>query len=299
VNLTLEDVKTLACPCCHESLTYFGHAPDGVLDDGYLECDDCERSWSVRDGLPRLVDEAALSGLDRFMRIAYDWFAPLHDTAVEVLIPILQGPSERPAISRAKYMARLKLSDLGAPENGGPVRILEVGVGGGANLPLIEKDLPDGLDVELWGLDLSEGMLRQCQRWLARRSGGLGMRLLAADAHALPFSDQSFDRVFHVGAINGYGDPRRALAEMARVARPDTPIVVVDEQLDPSRRNTLYHKAVFWALTAYNSDAGSPAALLPDGAKIIADEQISRLFYSLTFSMPPRAAARRRGADSA
>ncbi len=39
-------------------------------------------------------------------------------------------------------------------------------------------------------------------------------------ARARRFADGAFDRVFHVGGINGYRDRRRALAEMARVARP-------------------------------------------------------------------------------
>ena len=112
------------------------------------------------------------------------------------------------------------------------------------------------------------------------------MHLLAADAHALPFADASFDRVFHVGGIGGYGDPRLGLAEMARVARPDTPIVVVDEQLDPGSRRSPFHRLVFRALTFYTAAPGSPLALLPPGASAVVPEQVSRYYYCLTFRMP-------------
>src|SRR5262249_43335820 len=149
---------------------------------------------------------------------------------------------------RDGYMPRLELGALRRGRNGRPPRILEVGVGTGANLPLLERDLPRRLDVELWGCDLSDGMLAQCQRRLATHRGRT-LRLLVADAHALPFPDRSFDRVFHVGGIAGYHDPKRALAEMARVAVPGTPIVVVDEQLDPGQRHGLYYRLMFRALT--------------------------------------------------
>src|SRR5262249_58322890 len=111
---------------------------------------------------------------------------------------------------------------------------------------------------------------------------GRPMHLLVADAHALPFAGASFDRVFHIGGIGGYGDPRRGLAEMARVARPDTPIVVVDEQLDPGGRRSTFHRLVFRARTFYTAAPGSPVALLPPGASAVVSEQVSRYYYCLT-----------------
>jgi hypothetical protein len=84
----------------------------------------------------------------------------------------------------------------------------------------------------------------------------------------------------------GYGDPGRGLAEMARVARPDTPIVVVDEQLDPASRQSPFHRLVFRALTFYTTTATSPVAHLPAGATAIVSEQLSRYYYCLTFRVP-------------
>jgi len=237
----------------------------------------------VRDGLPRLVDEAGVRRADRFMRVLYDRLAVLHDPITRALFPPLQGISE--AAARDGYMKRLALASLRPGADGERPRILEVGVGAGANLPLLERDLARDLDVELWGLDLSDGMLARCRRRLARHAGH-PMRLLVADAHALPFRDAYFDRVFHVGGIGGYGDPRRALAEMARVARPDTPIVVVDEQLDPARRHSIVHRLVFRALTFYSARPASPVADLPAQATGVVSEQLSRYYYCLTFRMP-------------
>jgi len=280
--MRLADTDALACSTCRGRLEFTGSLAGDHLDAGVFRCASCARAWPVRDGLPRLVDERGVRRADRFMRILYDRLAPLHDPITRALFPPLQGTSE--AATRDGYMRRLALGGLRPSEDGAPRRVLEVGVGSGANLKLLDRDLPPDLDVELWGLDLSDGMLARCRRVLARQPGRT-MRLLVADAHALPFPDASFDRVFHVGGIGGYGNPRLALTEMARVARPETPIVVVDEQLDPARRDSLFHRLVFRALTFYTTKAESPVADLPAGATGVVSEQVSRYYYCLTFRM--------------
>jgi hypothetical protein len=122
--------------------------------------------------------------------------------------------------------------------------------------------------------------------------GDLETRVLAADSHALPFPDDAFDRVFHVGAVNGYRDPQTALAEMARVARAGTPIVVVDERLDPSQPHDLLHRLFFKWMTVYDRDPHAPVEHLPDGAADVEVQQIGRFFYCLTFRMPAPEAPR-------
>ena len=241
----------------------------------------------MRDGLPRLVDDAQVRGVDWVMRAVYDAGARLHDPGVRCLLPPLQCSG-----AEALRDASAASSSTGCAAGRGPPEMLEVGVGTGANLPLLERDLPPGLAVEVWGCDLSEGMLTQCRRRVARHAGRR-LRLLVADAHALPFPDHSFDRVFHVGGIAGYRDPARGLAEMARVARPGTPIVVVDEQLDPRRRHGLYHRLMFRALTFYTPEAVSPRAELPVAATDVLEEQISRFYYCLRFRVPRAVAAPR------
>lgn len=231
--------------------------------------------------MPRLVDEAAVGGLDRIMRVVYDWLGRFHDPAVEWLLPLLQWES----IDRNNYIRRLELGEL-AKVRHRPVRILEIGIGGGANVPLVQAALPRSVEYELWGADLSEGMLAQCQRRLSGSPSAAPVHLCVADAHALPFADATFDRVFHVGGLNAYHDPRRGLAEMARVARPGTPIVVVDEQLDPSREHGLYPRVVFQLMTLFDPLGKSPRALLPANAIDVIDEQASRFYYCLTFKMP-------------
>jgi ubiquinone/menaquinone biosynthesis C-methylase UbiE/uncharacterized protein YbaR (Trm112 family) len=284
------DVTQLVCPACRGALSFAAGAggrgmTSGALERGTLGCGGCGAIWPVEDGMPRLYREAEVRGTDRLLRTIYDGLPWLHDPLTTALFPVLQRTSE--AAVREQILARVDLGALGAPA-GRPLRILEVGVGAGANLPLVRRELLRRAEVgalgavEIWGLDLSRGMLAAC-RALALRHGYDELRLILGDAHALPFGDGGFDRVFHVGGIGGYRDPGRALAEMARVAVPGTPIVVVDEQLDPGRRHGLVHRALFRALTFYDRDPHCPREFLPPGAYDVLEEQVSRYYYCLTF----------------
>ena len=255
--MTPADVGTLACPACRGPLEFAGRLAGSELDTGALRCGRCRRGWPVRDGLPRLVDEDRVQRADRFMRVLYDWFAPLHDPVTRALFPPLQGMSERAA--RDGYMERLALGSLRPSADGRALRILEVGVGAGANLSLLERDLPRDLDVELWGLDLSDGMLARCRRRLARHPGR-PMHLLAADAHALPFADASFDRVFHVGGIGGYGDPRRGWRRWRASRGPIRPSW---SSTSSSTRAVVARRSIAWSSVRSHSTRPRRAAPSP------------------------------------
>lgn len=278
-RLAQDDTRITRCPACLQ---------DGPLvpEGRALVCPECCARWPERDGLLRMYREPWVQGTDRLLRRFYDGLPSLHDPASRLLLPLMQSRTD--GATREGWVPLLELDALTPPESSAPVRVLEVGIGGGANLPLLERGLPPDLDVDIWGLDLSLGMLRQCRRRIAR-SGEDRVRLLLGDAHALPFADGVFDRVFHVGAAGSYRDPALALAEMARVARPGTPIVVVDEQLDPERGHGPYHRAMFRLLTFYDADPHCPVELLPEGATDVEQRQVSRFYYGLRFRMPTAA----------
>lgn len=99
--------------------------------------------------------------------------------------------------------------------------ILETSVGTGLNL----KYLPAG--TSLTGIDLSPEMLTNCQANLRRRQ--LQADLFLGNAERLPFTDSSFDVVFHVGGINFFNDRGEAIREMIRVAKPGSMILIADE----------------------------------------------------------------------
>jgi len=281
--MTSVDLELLICSPCGGGFSFEGSCVCGELQDGCLRCTSCGREVPVKDGVPDFVDDRQIRGVEWLMRLIYDNLAVLHDPVVHVVTPLFQSISEQDG--RDRYMERLDLADLEASDCN-IARILEIGIGTGGNLPVLARHLPGHLNVELWGLDLSAGMLALCRQRLVQHPEYRPVRLLLADAHELPFPDCCFDRVFHTGGIATYRDPRRGLAEMARVAKPKTPIVVVDEQLDPTTRHGVLHRLAFRALTFYDRAPAAPVEHLPDNAAGVLLEQISNFYYCLTFRMP-------------
>jgi SAM-dependent methyltransferase len=134
--------------------------------------------------------------------------------------------------------------------------VLEVGIGDGANLPL----LPTGWTVH--GVDIARKPLDACRARVPAMSG----RLARAEAEALPFVDATFDAVYSLGGFNYFSDHAEALREMRRVARPGAPVVVADERPDLFRYsiwNLLGLDAIErWSLRATGLDADFVAMVL-------------------------------------
>jgi phosphatidylethanolamine/phosphatidyl-N-methylethanolamine N-methyltransferase len=101
-------------------------------------------------------------------------------------------------------------------------RILEVGVGTGISLPYYSDDS------RVFGIDLSEQMLRKARRRVADRHLRHVERLMVMDAERLDFPDASFDVVVAQYVVNTVPHPEAALEEFARVLRPGGEIVLLN-----------------------------------------------------------------------
>jgi len=72
---------------------------------------------------------------------------------------------------------------------------------------------------EVWGIDVSPGMLRRGAAYAtAERTSNL--HFARARVEALPFGDASFDAVLCCGSLHLFTDTVAALKEMARVMKP-------------------------------------------------------------------------------
>lgn len=106
-------------------------------------------------------------------------------------------------------------------------RVLEVGCGAGHVLQLFDAS-------DRTGVDLSESMLAR-----ARARLGPHVRLIRGSADGLPFDDGSFDVVLCTEVLEHVPDPRSAIAELMRVARPDARVVVSipnEKNIDRAKR---------------------------------------------------------------
>ena len=108
---------------------------------------------------------------------------------------------------------------------------LDVGCGYGADVIALAKRLKPGSRVI--GIDASATMIAEAQRRTTQ--SGHSVSSLVGDALALPFADNAFDLCRTETVLQHVADPGRAVAEMARVTRPEGRVGALE--LDPA---TLY-----------------------------------------------------------
>ncbi len=101
-------------------------------------------------------------------------------------------------------------------------RVLDVGCGTGIVARAAAERVEPGGSVV--GLDPNPGMLAVAAASATGAAAGIEWREGAVEA--LPFPDDHFDRVLSQFALMFFADRRAGVAEMARVARPGTPVTV-------------------------------------------------------------------------
>jgi SAM-dependent methyltransferase len=182
---------------------YFGLPPDADLarmilarlpeDDPQLAAD--------RRQAARLAAERAREASESFRRLGGDWD--------EVRALGLSAP----AIERA-------MLDLLPPRIGA---FLDIGTGTGRLLELVAPRAE-----RAFGVDASREMLALARARLAERGVADRCAVRQADMYRLPLPDGGFDVVALQMVLHYAEDPAAALAEAARVLRPDGLLVVVD-----------------------------------------------------------------------
>jgi demethylmenaquinone methyltransferase/2-methoxy-6-polyprenyl-1,4-benzoquinol methylase len=122
---------------------------------------------------------------------------------------LLSDPSE--GHLREECLERLRLQPGEA--------VLEIGSGPGTDLPAMAAEVGGGGSV--WGLDLSRGMLRVCQRKLLKDRRGSSIRLVQGDGLKLPFRRNLFDVVVLSFTLELFGESEmpQVLREASRLMR--------------------------------------------------------------------------------
>ena len=135
------------------------------------------------------------------------------------------------------------------------------------------------LNANYTGLDLSETMLLRGQEFMAGKQ--VPMDFVLGDAARLPFASETFDVALNYGALNGYTDSGRALAEMARVTKRGGLILFFDEQLYESASwvEKLYFHRV---LSSHDVIHRCPVDQIPASLGDVKVRQIYHFYYLCT-----------------
>jgi ubiquinone/menaquinone biosynthesis C-methylase UbiE/uncharacterized protein YbaR (Trm112 family) len=210
----------LACPACHAPLTLHDGTA-GPLESGRLRCERCQKDYPIEQGIPHFVQPEQLTGLNRRFSRMYDLYSWGYRLFSKIAFAYI---GMREETGRREITDRLEPRGSPGSSTGRGGRVLEISIGPGVNLPYL-VNRPDVSEV--YGLDISLGQLRHCQRYVRKK--GWSVDLFLGNGELLPFRDASFEGVFHVGGINFFNDKKAAIDEMIRVARPGTRILIADE----------------------------------------------------------------------
>ncbi|HSL21277.1 MAG TPA: methyltransferase domain-containing protein [Vicinamibacterales bacterium] len=187
-----------------------------------------------------------------FVEGVYDKLAKVYD--------FVFGPTLHPG--RVEAIKRMSI----APG----LRVLEVGVGTGINLPLYPRDS------HVTGIDFSESMLEKARERMAKKDLG-NVRLLQMDAADLKFPDGGFDIVYAPYLISVVPDPVRVAQEMRRVCRPGGRIIFLNHFLSPNFLLSKIERMIS-PLTihiGFKSDLDLPAFLAQADLKPITIEKVN------------------------
>jgi ubiquinone/menaquinone biosynthesis C-methylase UbiE len=115
------------------------------------------------------------------------------------------------------YHVKLLLDHLGDLSGR---RALDVGCGKGRFARIFKERYPDA---EMWGLDISEEMLKYVPAGIETRAGSMT---------ALPFEDAWFDAAYATESLEHAVEIDVAVAEICRVVKPGGRIAIIDKNVE-------------------------------------------------------------------
>ncbi len=257
-----DSLDILCCPECKGELAFAGASDNSGHSEDSLVCPGCGREFMDAEGYPDFLGEAGLKYSGRREKIVRTLYAKAYTPVNNFLFLFCGGAGN----ARREVLSRLDLRDN--------FSVLETGMGAGENY-LWMKSKAENL--RFYGIDIQKQMMMHCQA--NTKKWGIQAELFRADAADLPFKDEKFDVVFHLGAINLFPDKRKAIEEMIRVARPGTRIVIADETDKAARLFNLF--------TGANEKVTPPIDLIPGNMINKSLETIWRGYgYLIQFTKP-------------
>jgi len=160
----------------------------------------------------------------------------------------------------------------------GDERILDIGCGYGAYYERLIERHPD---IQYFGIDLSEGMLRQHP---AYETG----RLAFGEATQLPFANETFDVVMANNMLYHIPDVEAAIREVKRVIKPDGVMMAATHSIQTMPELRMLIRRAIIILTRANPSSVRPPMTVSDLFSLETGTRfLSRYFYGVCrFEIP-------------
>ena len=210
--------------------------------------------YNAKNDILSIVYPDGLSGDDAKYNKVYNIFAPLYDLNERVMGKLLVGVDMKKGRKEIVSFLGLKPG----------MRLLEVSPGPGVFQEYLRNDIGD--KGELVALDLSLGMLRQCQK----RNMKLSVHLIHGNAQFLPFADNSFDALYHFGGVNLFNDPQKAISEFIRVVKKDGIVSWGDEGFSDNYKHERRKKMML----KINPGFAKPRPVIPDTVYDVKENEV-------------------------
>jgi ubiquinone/menaquinone biosynthesis C-methylase UbiE len=126
--------------------------------------------------------------------------------------------------------------------------VLELGCGGGINLPLYDRNRV----ASLTGIDPSPELLDRTRA--AAQASGVPMQIVAGRGEALPFSDAQFDTVLATFTMCSVDSPGQVLRELRRVLKPGGRVLFLEHGAAPDAAPARWQRRIepIWKRLAGN-----------------------------------------------
>jgi ubiquinone/menaquinone biosynthesis C-methylase UbiE len=251
----------LCCPACKGILDF----PDLLDSTSILPeffCKRCSHAYSSKNGYPDFLGDKEIIHKSKWEKTIRNLYAKFYTASTDFMFFFLGGAVN----AREEVLNLLDLRDNST--------ILETGMGPGDNFPII---ISKARNIKIFAVDIQKQMLihslRNTRKW------NIDAELFRADAEELPFRDEIFDVVFHLGAFNLFPDKKKALDEMIRVARPGARIAIADESEKGNR--------IFKMITGTKIEFVLPVDLVPDNMQDLIVRTIWKGYgYVIAFTKP-------------
>ena len=205
-NPTSPKSPDFVCPKCKQPLR---------VGDNTLTCADCGRVFPIIRGVPDFLSSASLAPATSHIAKVMDLVAPIYESRLFVSVLLrLSGIRNGPQF--IGHIASFHAETLGGITG----QVLDVACGPATYSRRLASPARD-----IYGIDISMGVLQQGRRYIARDHAP-NVHLARARVEELPFEDAVFDGVICSGSLHLFPDTVLALREIARTMKPGAPLSV-------------------------------------------------------------------------